>query len=52
MAIISVGIMNKIDEKKKRKKKQNRNKQRQRVARETEAKVKGWELNDFVGHLS
>ena len=26
-------------------------KQRQRGARGTEAKVKGWELNDFVVHL-
>ena len=26
--------------------------QRQKRARGTEAIVKGWELNDFVGHLS
>ena len=28
------------------------NKQRQKGARGTEAIVKGWELNDFVVHLS
>ena len=29
-----------------------KNKQRQKWARETEAIMKGWELNDFVVHLS
>ena len=29
-----------------------KNKQRQKGARETEAIAKGWELNDFVVHLS
>ena len=33
-------------------KKQKKNKQRQTGARETKALVKGWELNDFVVHLS
>ena len=38
--------------KKKCKKQQKKNKQRQKGARGTEAIVKGWELNDFVVHLS
>ena len=38
--------------KEKRKKQQKKNKQRQKAARGTEALVKGWELNDFVVHLS
>ena len=33
-------------------KQQKKNKQRQKQARETEAIVKGWELNGFVVHLS
>ena len=32
--------------------KQQKKKQRQKGARGTEAMVKGWELNDFVVHLS
>ena len=31
--------------------KTTKEKQRQKVARETEAIVKGWELNDFLVHL-
>ena len=31
---------------------QQQKKERQRGARGTEAIVKGWELNDFVAHLS
>ena len=38
--------------KEKCKKQQKRNKKRQKGARGTEATVKGWELNDFVVHLS
>ena len=34
------------------KKQQKKNKQRQKGARGTEAIAKGWELNDFVAHLS
>ena len=34
------------------KKQQKKNKQRQKGARGTAAIVKGWELNDFVVHLS
>ena len=33
-------------------KQQKKNKQRQKGARRKEAIVKGWELNDFVVHLS
>ena len=33
-------------------KQQKKNKQRQKGASETEAIAKGWELNDFVEHLS
>ena len=35
-----------------KKKQQNKNKKRQKGARGIEAIVKGWELNDFVVHLS
>ena len=53
MPVISVEIMKTIDEKEcKKKRKQKKNKQRQEGARGTEAIVKGWELNDFVMHLS
>ena len=38
--------------KEKCKKQQKKNKQRQKGAMGTEAIVKGWELNDFVAHLS
>ena len=38
--------------KEKCKKHQNKNKQRQKGARGTEAIVKWWELNDFVGDLN
>ena len=38
--------------KEKCKKQQKKNKQRQKWAMGTEAIVKGWELNDFVVHLS
>ena len=38
--------------KEKCKKQQKENKQRQKGEMGTEAIVKGWELNDFVGHLS
>ena len=34
------------------KKQQKKNKQRHKGARRNEAIVKGWELNDFVVHLS
>ena len=34
------------------KKQQKKTKQRQKGARGTEVIVKGWELNDFVEHLS
>ena len=51
--IISVEIMKAIDERELQKnKKQKKNKERQNGARETEAIVKVWELNDFVAHLS
>ena len=49
MPIISVEIMKTIDEREMQKTKE---KQRQKGARGTEAIVKGWELNDFVVHLS
>ena len=56
MPIISVEIMKTIDERnakqEKCKKQQKKNKQRQKRARETEATVKGWALNDFAVHLS
>ena len=51
MLITSVEIMKTIDERKMQKNQQTKNKQRQKRARETEAIVKGWELNDFVVHL-
>ena len=35
-----------------KKKQQKKNKQRQKGAKGTEAIAKGWELNDFVVHLS
>ena len=38
--------------KEKCKKQQKENKQRQKGAMGTEDIVKGWELNDFVAHLS
>ena len=38
--------------KEKCKKQRKKNKQIQKGARETEAIVKGWELNDFAVHLS
>ena len=48
--------MKTIDEREMQKKKTTatttKNKQRQKWARETEAIMKGWELNDFVVHLS
>ena len=47
MPIISVEIMIIIDEREKQKKKQ-----RQKRTKRTKAMVKGWELNDFVVHLS
>ena len=52
MPIICVDIMKTIDEREMPKKKQKKNKQRQNGARWTEAIVKGWELNDFLAHLS
>ena len=50
MPIISVEIMKTIDERELQK--TTKEKQRQKGARGTEAIVKGWELNDFVVHLS
>ena len=42
-----------VDERETQKQQQQKiNKQRQKGARRTEAIVKGWELNDFVIHLS
>ena len=38
--------------KEKYKKQQKKNKQRQKGARGTGAIMKGWEINDFVAHLS
>ena len=52
MAIISVEITKTIDEREMQKKQKNKNKQRQKGARGTEAIVEGWELNDFVVHIS
>ena len=49
MPIISIEIMKTTDEREMQKTKE---KQRQKGARETEAIAKGWELNDFVVHLS
>ena len=51
MPIISLEIMKTIDERE-MPKKQRKNKQRQTGGRGTEAIAKGWELNDFVVHLS
>ena len=51
MPIISVEIMETIDERELQKNNKEKNKQRQRGARGTEAMVKGWELNDFAVHL-
>ena len=50
MLIISIEIMKTMDEREMQK--TTKEKQRQKGARGTEAIVKGWELNDFVGHLS
>ena len=50
MPIISVEIMKTIDEREMQK--TTKEKQRQKGARGTEGIVKGWELNDFVVHLS
>ena len=44
--------METIDEREMQKKQKKKNKQRQKGARGTEALVKGWDLNDFVMHLS
>ena len=49
MSIISMEIMKTVDEREMQK--TTKEKQRQKGARETEATVKGWELNDFVVHL-
>ena len=49
MPIISVEMMKTIDEREMQKTKE---KQRQRGARGTDTIVKGWELSDFVVHLS
>ena len=51
MPMISVEIMKTIDERDMQNQ-QKKNKHRQKEARGTEAIVKGWELNDFVVHLS
>ena len=51
MPIISVEIIKTINEREMQKT-LKRNKQRQKGARGTEAIVKGWQLNDFVMHLS
>ena len=51
MPIISVEIMETIDERELQKNNKEKNKQRQKGARGTEAIVKGWELNDFAVHL-
>ena len=57
LPLISLEIMKTIDEremkkKAKKRKKKKKNKQRQKGARGAEATAKGWELNDFVVHLS
>ena len=41
-----------MKEKCKKQQQQQKNRQKQKGARGTEAIVKGWELNDFVVHLS
>ena len=51
MPIISVEIMKTINERELQKTTKE-NKQRQKGTRGTEAIVKGWELNDFIVHLS
>ena len=50
MLIIGVEIMKTTDEREMQK--TTKEKQRQKGAMWTEAIVKGWELNDFVVHLS
>ena len=50
MPIVSVEIMKTIDETELQK--TTKEEQRQQGAREMEAILKGWELNDFVAHLS
>ena len=50
MLIIGVEIMKTTDEREMQK--TTKEKQRQEGARGTEAIAKGWELNDFVVHLS
>ena len=54
MSTISIEIMQTIDEREMQKwrKKTTTEKQRQTGARGTEATVKGWELNEFVVHIS
>ena len=49
--MIIVEIMKTLDEREMQKTTKE-SKQRQKGARGTEAIVKGWELNDFVVHLS
>ena len=51
MPIISVEIMKTIEEREMEEATKT-NKQRQDGTRQTEAIAKGWEPNDFVGHLS
>ena len=50
MLIISIEIIKTTDETEMQKTKKT--KQRQRGAKRTETIVKGWELHDFVVHLS
>ena len=52
MSIISVEIMKTIDERELQKKEQKKNKQKPKGARETEAIVKVWELNNFAVDLT
>ena len=52
MLIISIRDNENSRWKRNTKKQQKKNRQKQKGARGTEAIVKGWELNDFVGHLS
>ena len=52
MPIISVEIMKTIDERELPKTTKEKETARQKGARRTEATVKGWELNDFVVHLT
>ena len=51
MLIISVEILKTID-KREMQNQQQKNKQRQKGVRGIETMAKGWELNDFVVHLS